>query len=305
VNWHGYNIDPGNVPLKRAGVYLITNTVNGKVYVGISQDVSFRLRSHAKIGVKGRLPAALRKYGIEAFRAEPIYYTLDGRTAGLEEIEAQLIRTFDAIRHGYNTVEASGGVGPYGPLHGKMVQKGLLRAWKDPTIRAKFITSFNDPIIKERRDKATAEQRRRPEMRESYSKLMKQLKWITDGVSSRRIPMIDPVPEGWRTGRDSSPFLTETYRSKMKAHSVRVWSNEEFRKREHDRRVAGWTSAERRARHGTKISEARARPEIRAKHSAATSRLVWITDGKLNRRIDKELSVPDGWWRGRTNPKKG
>lgn len=52
------------------GIYLIRNTVNGKVYVGQSSHINRRWREHKKamrLGYKSYLHDAMRKHGVDAF----------------------------------------------------------------------------------------------------------------------------------------------------------------------------------------------------------------------------------------------
>ena len=61
--------------MRRSGIYLIHNTVNGKVYVGQSIHLDGRFSSHLSKLKKGthhnrHLLAAVKKYGIDSFRFE-------------------------------------------------------------------------------------------------------------------------------------------------------------------------------------------------------------------------------------------
>lgn len=51
-------------------IYLITNTINRKVYVGQAQNFYDRYYEHKKVRGNGRLQRAFRKYGFDAFRFE-------------------------------------------------------------------------------------------------------------------------------------------------------------------------------------------------------------------------------------------
>ena len=46
VNWHGLQADPDNLPLPRPGVYRTEHIASGRSYVGASQNVEARVRSH-------------------------------------------------------------------------------------------------------------------------------------------------------------------------------------------------------------------------------------------------------------------
>src|SRR5688572_11673775 len=54
---------------KLCGVYLVTNTVNGKRYVGLSSNIGRRWWEHRnpKQGCATVIHRAIKKYGVEAF----------------------------------------------------------------------------------------------------------------------------------------------------------------------------------------------------------------------------------------------
>ena len=63
------------------GIYKITNTINGKAYVGQATNISVRLKNHRsdafnpnKPGYDYPLYRAIRKYGLENFRFEIIVH---------------------------------------------------------------------------------------------------------------------------------------------------------------------------------------------------------------------------------------
>lgn len=109
-HWKQIQIIEGRrLPAASAGeyrLYLITNTRNGKEYVGITtNDLGSRLRGHfalAKKGRKSHLYNAMRHYGRSAFRIDLLRN--DARTfAELQQQEVEEIARRDAIRQGYNT----------------------------------------------------------------------------------------------------------------------------------------------------------------------------------------------------------
>lgn len=88
-------------------VYLITNTINGNKYVGVTQTtIAKRWREHkcaAKSGMERPLYRAMRKYGIEAFTIEAIA-TADS-VESLKTLECRYIAdlgTFARNGSGYN-----------------------------------------------------------------------------------------------------------------------------------------------------------------------------------------------------------
>lgn len=102
-------IDGKRLPASSAGdyrLYLITNTVTSKEYVGITtNDLGMRLRGHFALAKKGRrshLYNAMRHYGKAAFKIELL--RSDAKDfAELQEQEVAEIAQRNTIRHGYNT----------------------------------------------------------------------------------------------------------------------------------------------------------------------------------------------------------
>ncbi len=86
-------------------VYKVTNTENGKSYIGItSRSTDKRWKEHlsrAKSGQRnGRLYAALRKYGEEKFEVTTIDQ-VDCEDS-VRELEKKYIQEFDSYENGYN-----------------------------------------------------------------------------------------------------------------------------------------------------------------------------------------------------------
>ena len=119
----GFATIPGNYPRALPGAYRYVHAATNKCYVGISRSIA--KRQHHE-GLKNKFSNALRKYGRSAFRLEPLFYWTDGDFCDPEKVEQNrqwlgsleqtLIAEFDAVKSGYNTNAAGGGVGPYGPI---------------------------------------------------------------------------------------------------------------------------------------------------------------------------------------------
>ncbi len=86
-------------------IYLVTNTVNGKRYVGQSQqlDIEQRWKSHRKVNnanVGSYLKAAYTKYGIENFKFQIICICFD---VDCDKYEDEYIKKFNTLSpNGYN-----------------------------------------------------------------------------------------------------------------------------------------------------------------------------------------------------------
>lgn len=94
--------------------YLVTNTVNGKRYVGITtKTIATRWASHkkgARDGIRFPLPSAIRKHGPDAFTVEPIACAQSWED--LCSVERALIAqwgTFWSDGNGYNATRGGDG----------------------------------------------------------------------------------------------------------------------------------------------------------------------------------------------------
>jgi len=85
-------------------VYCITNTVNGKKYIGMTgRSLEERWKSHsssAKNGSPFRFHSAIRKYGEESFKREILFQDLD--IVECRTIEEKTINEYNTINCGYN-----------------------------------------------------------------------------------------------------------------------------------------------------------------------------------------------------------
>lgn len=87
-------------------IYKITNSINGKIYVGQTfRDVQERFKEHLrmgrkeKVGYKSRLYYAIKKYGKDAFSVDTLEECPDNK---LNEREIYWIEKLDAFENGYN-----------------------------------------------------------------------------------------------------------------------------------------------------------------------------------------------------------
>jgi|GEM_PF-6272938 group I intron endonuclease len=285
IEWRGIYVRADNQPLSRPGLYVFINLVNGKRYVGISQNVRRRLREHTiGNGCVPILSKAFRKYGNESFVAIPLLYSIDG-TDHLPELEAEFIREFSSVSNGYNVQAASGAVGPYGEAFGAILKAA--KSTPDAKARASEASKkhrntdhareamsdenkrrYSDPEYKERQIALLREISQRPERNAKISAALKarpinkervakmketrrgQL-WITDGDSDKWLPKDTPIPEGWRKGRSNGHSFTQE--AQRKATATRI------------------------------------------------GRII-ITDGSVERRIYPTDPIPDGWRKGRSKP---
>ena len=115
-------------------IYLLTNTVNGKVYVGqTSFTLEKRWREHLRLAFsnkprKQRLHWAIQKYGAEVFVKTTL--ATAATPEELDKLEEQYIRQFDSTdkAKGYND-SAGGGNGRLGVRISETTREKLRIAW--------------------------------------------------------------------------------------------------------------------------------------------------------------------------------
>ncbi len=98
-------------------IYKCTNIVNGKVYIGYTENFKRRLWQHKydafRRNKNTKLYNAMRKYGFESFTWEIIYASWDKMHCW--DAEKMFVAEYDSVSTGYNIVDG-GKVGP--SLHG-------------------------------------------------------------------------------------------------------------------------------------------------------------------------------------------
>lgn len=112
------------------GIYKITNTINGKVYIGQSVDINKRLIRHRCNGIKNRhytpeshLYRAMHKYGIDKFQFEVLEECPESE---LNRLEMYYIKAYNSTdsEFGYNvTYGGEGGT--------KVDRERIVELWND------------------------------------------------------------------------------------------------------------------------------------------------------------------------------
>ena len=83
------------------GIYKITNKLNGKIYIGQSNNIQRRFVEHQGKGSDSRIPVdvAIEKYGYQNFSYEVVEECL---TEQLNERETYWITYYNSVENGYN-----------------------------------------------------------------------------------------------------------------------------------------------------------------------------------------------------------
>lgn len=172
------------------GVYLLTHRESGKRYVGQSIDIARRWVNHRKC-VGGRLAAALRKHGPDAFDWEIV--ELCPREE-LNDRETYYVWAFgSATPNGYNLKGGGGQLGSVPPEMRRKMSATQQRQWGDPSVAARRAEAIRkacaDPTVYVLANVKTGEMARatRAEMRERFGMSSSDTcDLINSGARSRR-----------------------------------------------------------------------------------------------------------------------
>ena len=121
--------------MKKAYVYIVTNTFNGKQYVGETVNPDTRWGAHvygANNSSQTKFARAIRKYRSDAFKFELVAGFLTQDDA--YDFETQLIRELDTVKNGYNSNEGGeGGICPSDEVRKKIGDANRGRVPTDET----------------------------------------------------------------------------------------------------------------------------------------------------------------------------
>ncbi len=301
--YNGFQVNPDNLPLPLAGAYRCVNLINGKLYIGISQNIAKRKHSSSSIGRKFR--NAINKYGHQNFSYEPLFYFINNEfdKQFLCELEAQLIIDYDSINNGCNIIAAYGGVGPYGPAHNKIMKEAAAKIPKEQ----RLINTRNGLLaIASRNANLTEEEYTLTNLKRSIASkrfwktadqeiINKILNALKEGAASR-------TPEERRQSAlkaaESMTSEKRISRNKKISESHLAHPVEERSKRARDReqkrgRKARLASAQKRLKKLT--------PEFFSKlailGSSAVERKIWINNGIINKRLKPGENLPSTDWK--------
>lgn len=131
-------------------IYLITNKVNGKIYIGqTTNSVVIRWTKHKSDASRKTenmiLHKAINRYGEHNFIIEPICYCYSREN--LNECEISIINSYDSTNTniGYNV--SLGGSCAFGPERGKKISKALMGHPVSAETRKKFSDMFKGRTV--------------------------------------------------------------------------------------------------------------------------------------------------------------
>lgn len=116
-------------------VYIITNTSNARQYVGITNNVKKRMRSHRQGNGETKFARAIRKYGWNCFVVTEVACTKEWDFA--KQIEKMLISEHNTLVDGYNMTQ--GGDGTVGWKHTeeskKKIKESNLKTYQNENLK--------------------------------------------------------------------------------------------------------------------------------------------------------------------------
>lgn len=210
-------------------VYKITNTINGKFYIGVhkTDDLNDGYMGSGKL-----IKAAIEKYGIENFTRE--YLHVFDNAEDMFKMESELVNEeFAASDDTYNIM--LGGNGGWDFINAKglnprydsdfqrkcqaLGQIALAkRRQEDPAFNEEFIRKCKESLAngravidvlypnglfygKKHSEKTKSIMREKAKLRTGEKNSSFGSMWITNGVESKKIKKDDLIPDGWRKGR--------------------------------------------------------------------------------------------------------
>lgn len=214
--------------MKKYTVYQITNTVNGRIYIGKHETVDI---NDGYMGSGKLLKRAQEKYGMDSF-VKVILYTFDNE-GEMNAKEAELVtEDFCKREDTYNI--CAGGKGGFGYINNNpdkfLTQKRLasLKLGHEHAVKQwKHLYETNEDFKCRRREISelawAAHREKYPDGAFKGKKHTEDTKriigeknaihmrgegnsqhgsmWITDGRQSKKVKAVDIIPEGWYKGR--------------------------------------------------------------------------------------------------------
>jgi group I intron endonuclease len=218
-------------------VYLITNNVNGKVYIGqTTASVKRRWTEHkcnAKQGVQTNLYSAIRKYGHAAFSIEVLHKATSSEELNRLEIQEIASRQSMESSHGYNLTAGGGGVRNYhfSASVRRVISETSRARWADPRYR-KRLSSKKRAFYATEEGKASHASSVGSFVRtDEY----KQKHRVNSAALWKNEEYVAKQKAGMARAN------TDEYRLKQSVNSKRNWSDPEWKARQAAERRARWT----------------------------------------------------------------
>ncbi|MVM35242.1 hypothetical protein GO755_34795 [Spirosoma sp. HMF4905] len=146
------NYDPQELPeCKFSGIYKFTNKINGKIYVGQSQDIYKRYYSHREMIATGLFTKALKKYGIGNFAFEVLERVDD--LSAIDQREQYWMDLYQCYEPGigYNIAKVAGTVrGIKRPDVAEIMKRRPRKYGKDNPCYGRKLSEYTKKLISEK-----------------------------------------------------------------------------------------------------------------------------------------------------------
>ena len=247
------------VPKGHGSIYVVLNTINGKLYVGQSRrNALSRWKGHinsAKNGSPLYFHQAIRKYNKENFSLGILDFS-----ASPEELDRQErywilhLHTTDK-RFGYNL--ASGG---FSGKHGEATCEKLSEIKKK---------EWNDPVLREKRTQSLAKARSCPEFKQKQRQLSQE-RWRKPDFRNKMLEAMS-TPSAVKNRTQSALLAWENPERKQHMSQVmrEKWKDPEYRLETNEKREASMSSPVYRKQRREGTSELWKNPEFREKIAAS------------------------------------
>lgn len=219
-------------PLSIPGVYTLTDTISGRVYVGAARNVRKRWEAHRHALKNGKhrnryLQHAWDEHGAEAFRFELIVDLSEVPPDDLvERLNAEEDAALSRYPDTYNLMQD----GTAAEVTRQLLSQRRRAMWADPVLRERRIEAMKkkaaDPEHQKRRGAGIAAYRNRPEVKAAVSEQMTDL-WA------------DPEHRKAMSAKRKANWQDEEYRTQQAESRSETWQDPEVR----EKRRAGMREA--------------------------------------------------------------
>lgn len=279
-------------------IYVITNTVNGKQYVGQTtrEDPIVRWKAHVSLA-RGRgksyICAAIRKYGEEAFRFEVISSANDQEHLNFDEALA-IVSLGTMAPNGYNLKE--------GGSSGKASAE----------LRIKLKAIHSTPEARKLQRRVAAAAHARPEVKERHRRAVRDSYLRPEVVANHKAFWDSPGARDAQSAKLAASLSRPEIREKLSKASKAAASRPGAKERASATSIAVFKRPGVKARHKLALEMARQRPEwgrmmsavqketqnrpdVIAKQKAAHIGRRWINNATEQTTIKSGDPLPENW----------
>ena len=266
----GLLIPSHEVPQDHAVVYLITNLINGKVYVGQTwRGADTRWKGHISSSENGDslyFARAIRKYGKENFSLGILSTAADQDSLNVYEKRWIALLNSSNKKCGYN-LDLGGSNGRHGAETCEKISEIRKEEWRDPMMREKRTVALSkvrsSPDFKAKQQQNFRERWEDPEFKEMMLAAMHTPEALESRSKSSLSAWQNPSRKEHISQTMKEVWTDPSYREKVREHRTVSMSTPEYRQQQSEGTSALWQSSEYRA----KIAKSYENPETKKKLS--------------------------------------